>query len=294
MALSQEATGSMPNPSTFSCGLAYHAVLRVEAGRLHEYRVSPASARGAALTAGFLKHVDAQTLLGMAAIDRAMRDSAIPPDSPLRDFDRWGVIAAPRFLGRVTLTPVISNFNVEGAWGVSPHHVPHRSLHSFSGTVSQVFRMHGPNFGAGGGPGCEIEGLLAAASTLTGSTLPGLWLAITRVEPELPPVNGCHIDPNARVEAVVLGLVPVLTGCPFRMELTFGLPKKEGADPFDLSTLAAMVNRLDQGHESSAALGEAGWLTFGPTHKTLAGPHALERFPSRSALSVETDRRMPS
>ena len=294
MALSQEATGSMPNPTTFSCGLAFHAVLRVEAGRLDEFRKAPPNAQGTALSAGFLKHVDAQTLLGMAAIDRALHDSPIPPDSPLRDLDRWGVIAAPRFLGRVTLTPVIANFHVEGAWGVSPHHVPHRSLHSFSGTVSQVFRMHGPNFGAGGGPGSEIEGLIAAASTLAGSALPGLWLAITRVEPELPPVNTNHIDPRATVEAVALGLVPLAAGCPLRLEMTHGLPANEDAGPFDLDTLAAMLNRLDQGNEASAALGQAGWITLRPSPKTLAGPHAIERFPSRSVLTVETDRRVPS
>ena len=292
MAPSQEATGSMPNPLTFSCGLAYHAVLRVGAGRMDEYRKSPPGAGGAPLTAGFLKHVDAQTILGMAAIGRALRDSAFPPDSPMRDLGRWGVVAAPRFLGRASLTPVIANFSVEGAWGVSPHHVPHRSLHSFSGTISQAFGMHGPNFGAGGGPGCEAEGLLAAASTLAGGDLPGLWLVMTRVEPELPPINGCHIDPRSTVEAIALGLAPRAASCPLQMALTHGLPPKEGPGPFDLGTLAAMLLRLDEGHEASAALGAGGWLTLRPSRKTLAGPHAVNRFSSRSALQVETERRM--
>ena len=294
MAPSQEANGSMPNPLTFSCGLAHHAVLRVEAGRLDAFRKSPAGGKGNPLTTGFLKHVDAQTILGMAAIDQALRDSCTAADSPMRDLRRWGVIGAPRFLGRAGLTPVIANFHLEGAWGVSPHHVPHRSLHSFSGTVSQAFGMRGPNFGAGGGPGCEIEGLLAAASTMAGTDLPGLWLLITRVEPELTPVNGCHIDPNSFVEAVALGFVPLAAGCPLQLELTHGMPASESVEPFDLGTLAAMLHHLEQGHETSAALGTAGLLVLRPSRKSLAGPHAVERFPLRSALSVETERRMPS
>ena len=294
MAPSQEATGSMPNPTTFSCGLAFHAVLRVGAGRLDSFRKSPACGKSTPLTAGFLKHVDAQTILGMAALDQAIRDSDLPADSPMRNLSRWGVIGAPRFLGRAGLTPVIANFHIEGAWGVSPHHVPHRSLHSFSGTVSQAFGMHGPNFGAGGGPGCESEGLLAAASTLAGSDLPGLWVLITRVEPELPPVNGCHIDPASTIEAVALGLVPAAEGCPLQMDMTHGLPAREATESFDLGVLAAMLHRLEEGHETSVALGEAGRLTLRPARKTLAGPHAIERFSSRSALPVETERRIPS
>ena len=294
MAPSQEANGSMPNPTTFSCGLAYHAVLRVGAGRLDSFRKSPERGKGTPLTAGFLKHADAQTVIGMAALDQALRESGLPADSALRNMGRWGMIGAPRFLGRAGLTPVIANFHLEGAWGVSPHHVPHRSLHSFSGTVSQAFGMRGPNFGAGGGPGCETEGLLAAASTLASSDLPGLWVVVTRVEPELPPVNGCHIDPRSSVEAVALGLVPLAEGCPLQMDLTHGLPARGPAGPFDLGTLADMIRHLEEGRETSAALGDAGRLTFRPSRRTLAGPHALDRFPSRSALPVETERRIPS
>jgi hypothetical protein len=129
---------------------------------------------------------------------------------------------------------------------------------------------------------------------MAGTDLPGLWLLITRVEPELPPVNGCHIDPKAFVEAVALGLVPSAAGCPLQLELTYGLPARDAVEPFDLGTLAALLRRLEEGHEASAALGAAGRLTLRPSRKTLAGPHDVERFPSRSALPVETERRMPS
>ena len=93
-------------------------------------------------------------------------------------FRDWGVVAAPRFLGQPAMAAALKRFQAEGAWGVSPHLIPHRSLHSISGTVSQALKIHGPNFGVGGGPGGPADALLAAAAMLEGQHLPGVWLVL--------------------------------------------------------------------------------------------------------------------
>src|SRR5439155_169645 len=71
--------------------------------------------------------------------------------------------------------------------GISPHFIPHRSQHAVSGTVSQALKIHGPNFGTGGGPGGAVEALLAGAVLLEGDRLPGVWVVLTGWEPELVP-----------------------------------------------------------------------------------------------------------
>ncbi len=63
--------------------------------------------------------------------------------------------------------------------GVSPMVVPHLSLHSLSGTVSQALHSHGLNFGVSSGPEHVAEGLFAAVTILSEASLPGLWLVLT-------------------------------------------------------------------------------------------------------------------
>ena len=88
-----------------------------------------------------------------------------------------------------------SVFGAEGAWGVSPHLIPQRCLHALSGTVSQALKVHGPNFGVGGGPGGPAEVLLAATSMLHCRHLPGVWAVLTSLYPNVPP------DPDGRPPA---------------------------------------------------------------------------------------------
>jgi hypothetical protein len=131
----------------------------------------------------FLKAAEEQTVLAVAAVARAVADFGLQ-GQPLTD---WGVIAAPRSLGRLAAAEALYKFEVGGAWKVSPFVVPHRSLHSVSGTVSQGFHIHGPNFGVGGHPGAILEGLLAAWTLLEENPLPGLFLVLTECEPEPVP-----------------------------------------------------------------------------------------------------------
>jgi hypothetical protein len=128
----------------------------------------------------FLKHADEQTVVGLAAVFQAIQRHGWAD----HDFTDWGVLAAPRLLGRACMALAVQRFAQEGAWGVSPHLIPHRSLHSTSGTVSQALGIHGPNFGVGGGPLAAAEVMLAAAALMAGGRLPGLWLVLTGWDPE--------------------------------------------------------------------------------------------------------------
>ncbi len=148
-------------------------------------RQRPGPPCGEPLTASALKHLDEQTLVGLAAVYHAIAQHGLSETC----FTDWGILAAPRFLGRANLAVALHRFHLEGAWGISPHLIPHHSLHSLSGTISQALKVHGPNFGVGGGPHAADEGLLTAAALLAGDTVPGVWLILTGYSPELIPEN---------------------------------------------------------------------------------------------------------
>jgi hypothetical protein len=126
-----------------------------------------------------------------------------------KSFDDWGVVAGPRFLGRPAMAAALHRFAAEGAWGVSPHLIPHRSLHSISGTVSQALKIHGPNFGVGGGPNAVLETLLAALALLEGKKLPGVWAVLTGLDPELPPDEAGRMAPGTYCVGLALALTSV-------------------------------------------------------------------------------------
>jgi hypothetical protein len=154
-------------------------------------RQSPGRGLGQPLPAAFLKHADEQTVVALAAVFRAVHHF----DLAQTCFHHWGVIAASCFLGRATLAVALQRFTLEGAWGVSPHLIPHRSLHSVSGTISQALQVHGPNFGVGGGPGSTSEALLVAGALLARDRLPGLWVVLTGWDAE--PVLDLRGGPSA-------------------------------------------------------------------------------------------------
>jgi hypothetical protein len=111
----------------------------------------------------------------LAVVLEAIRRAGLDP----LGFRDWAVVASPRFLGRSAFERAFPDFQAEGAWGVSPHLVPHNSLHSLSGTLSQVLGAHGANLGVGGSPGGEREAFLAAASFLADRSSAGVWVVLT-------------------------------------------------------------------------------------------------------------------
>jgi hypothetical protein len=180
------------------------ATLRATAAELPAFRQGPGLVAGEPLPASFLKHADDQTVAGVVAVLRAIDAGGLGGTS----FRDWGVVAASRFMGRTALASALCRFKAEGAWGVSPHLIPHRSLHSLSGTVSQALKVHGPNFGSGGGPGGAADALLTGTALLHGG-LPGVWVVLTGWGPE--PVTdgqGRVVNPDCVCDAVALALTP--------------------------------------------------------------------------------------
>lgn len=163
------------------------------------------------LSASTLKHLDEQTLAGLLAIAHAIDEHELGGT----DFGGWGVLAAPRFLGRTALLHALQRYAAEGAWGISPHIIPHHTLHSVPGTVSMALQIHGPNFGIDGGAGAVAQMVLAAASMLADGRLPGLWLLATGWSPEPDPAPMGHTastGPDPICLAVALALVPDRVG----------------------------------------------------------------------------------
>ncbi|OAI51801.1 hypothetical protein AYO44_04855 [Planctomycetaceae bacterium SCGC AG-212-F19] len=185
----------------FCCAIHGSGTVQFTAAEIHELRRRPFHGCEQAHRTASLKHVDPQTLAALLAVERSAHASGL-------DLDRmtdWGVIAAPRTPGRATISGALEKFGREGAWSVSPHLVPHCSLHSPSGTISQFWHMQGPNLGVGGFPGNEAHALLVAAAMLAEGSVSGLWVVWTGWQPE--PVPGAS-ENEAVCRAAALALVP--------------------------------------------------------------------------------------
>jgi hypothetical protein len=163
-----------------SCDVIAWGSHRSSAADLPALRKSPGTLGVEPLPNGLLRHVDEQTVVAVAAVLEAIRASGMGPSG----FGRWSVLAAPRFLGRAKFEKAFPQYREEGGWGVSPHLVPGHSLHSPSGTISQVLHAHGPNLGIGGTPGGERQALLVAATWLDAGWSEGVWLVVTSRDPE--------------------------------------------------------------------------------------------------------------
>jgi len=153
------------------------------------------------LSVSFLKHSEDQTVLALHAVLTTIADAGWQHQS----FVDWGVVAAPNFFGRISIARTAERFQTEGAWGISPHLIPHQSLHAVSGTISQALQIHGPNFGVGGGPNSGADAFLLAATLLADGGPPGLWLILSGYEAELVPVP-VNATPAPHCHGVALAL----------------------------------------------------------------------------------------
>jgi hypothetical protein len=196
---------SLARSCAVCCEVAADAVVRASLESLAELRRNPGPVPGEPPPASLLKHADEQTVAGLCAVYQAIAKAGWQTTC----FRDWGVVAAPRFLGRPAMAAALQRFAAEGAWGVSPHLIPHRSLHSVSGTVSQALKIHGPNFGVGGGPGGTNEALLAATALLERKQLPGVWVVLTCLSPESPPDEAGRMPPGTQAIGLALALTPI-------------------------------------------------------------------------------------
>lgn len=267
----------MDAKTTVACGLAALGRLRVPIEALAELRRRPGPAP-ASFPPSFLKHSEEQTVYGLAAVYHAINDFGLDPAS----FRDWGVLAAPRFLARTTIGANMTRFAQEGAWGVSPHVIPHRSLHSLSGSISQALKIQGPNFGIGGGPNAPGELLLNALALLEGQRLPGLWVVATEFQPDPAPQPA----PGSMVLGLAMGLVPWSASSTLP-RLTLSLAAHPGkTEPLRLDRL---LNGFEPapGTTSRVELDQGGWLevAWPPSARPAPVPVSCP-----SPLAVETER----
>ncbi len=269
------------------CDVVAFGAVQASMDMLPVLRRRPGPGLGEALPVTFLKNADEQTVVALAAVLQAIHDFQMTPTC----FTDWGIVAAPCFLGRSTLVVCLQRFAAEGAWGVSPHYIPHRSQHAVSGTISQALKIHGPNFGTGGGPGGAVEAIVAGAVLVEGDRLPGAWVVLTAWDPELIPDASGNATTPSICKAIALALVAPRPGSQgVRLRVSPGahhLNGKRGtgqAAP-TLSSLHALLTTLASSQTPPAVvvwqLPGGGWLELGKggsdsgmTAKTVPPRHA--------------------
>jgi hypothetical protein len=232
-----------------ACDVAAHAWLRVPLDALPELRRRPGPGFESPLPVSTLKQADEQSVAAVAAVAHALHDHGLDA-AACRD---WAVLAAPHYMGRSAIAAGLQRYQTEGAWGASPHLPPHRSLHSPSGTVSQLFKIHGPNYGVCGGPGCATELLAAAAAVIDARRVPGVWAVLTAFDPDQPPDRAGALAPGAHCAALALALTParVGSGAVLRLRVVGPAaavppPDRESAPALDLFTLKGVLDALTQ------------------------------------------------
>jgi hypothetical protein len=236
------------------CDLIAHAAVRVDLASVGELRRQPGPPGIAAVPANFLKHADEQTVAGLSAIYHAIAAHDLQGVS----FAEWGVLAAPRFLGRSAMIVSLQRYLAEGAWGVSPHMIPHRSLHALSGTISHALKIKGPNFGVGGGPVGGVEILLAAASLLARDGVPGLWVVWTALEPDGAMDLAGRGDPATLCRALAVALAPARThgrGLRLRLEVGHTTADDRAECTTDYFYLETLLNELGPGRGYGRGVG---------------------------------------
>ena len=170
--------------------------LSVRATDLAGVRNQLASTFAQTLSMGVLKQTDEQGLVALLAMHRALDEARLS----LEEITAWGVVASARCPGRRRIAESLVKFREQGAWSASPHLIPHLSLHSLPGLISQCFCLHGPNIGSGGLVGSEREAFWAALALLHGERLPGVWIVLTAWDQEALDAT------SLSCQAVVLGL----------------------------------------------------------------------------------------
>jgi hypothetical protein len=166
--------------------------LRPQPGPIYRKPVGPKTFRFA----------DDLTVAGMAAMLHAIDDFGMHNWT----FADWGMVAAPRFAGRMITAMNIVKSKTDPHFSISPHTIPNLCLHSASGAASVAFGIHGPNLGVGGGPGAVPEALVAAMSVLAENRIPGIWVVLAEFNPEPRPDGAGKCVNAVTAHAVAIAL----------------------------------------------------------------------------------------
>jgi hypothetical protein len=169
-------TTEMP---ALSVAVRARATVSAAPGEVADLRKQAAGAWGSAVGGSLAKHLDDQTAAILLAVRHAADAAGLTP----ADWAGWGAVAVPRAPGREVTGRQLDKFASEGPWGVSPHVIPHCSLHSAAGVLSLALGLSGPNLGVGGLPGREGEAVRVALPLVAGGLVPGMWLAWAGVCP---------------------------------------------------------------------------------------------------------------
>lgn len=234
--------GGPPRDSGLVGSIVGHGTCRATREQLSEWRKRPAagSERDARIAPSLLRYSDEQTIAGViASFDAADRMGAEPAR-----FKDWGLVAAPRYLGRSNLALTLQRFGAEGVWGTSPHLIPHFALHSASGTISQALGIQGPNIGVGGGLHSAAEGFLAALSWLKLGIVPGTLLVLSGWSPELRPARDGVPASAEECQALTLALVAEPGEARPRLRVATGAEGTSIASP---AALGRLIEALCEG-----------------------------------------------
>jgi hypothetical protein len=166
-----------------ACAVESHGVVRVPIEEIASLRTKSSWFNGRKLPASLLKHADYQTVLSIAAVSRAIDEVGWQTKS----FDEWGVLAAPRFLGRLNAAGAIERYRQSGVTGISPLLVATLTLHAVAGSLSLALQSHGFNYGIGGGHGHLAEVLLAGLAAREDNGVAGVWVVASQFSPEPVP-----------------------------------------------------------------------------------------------------------
>ena len=187
-----------------SCRVAARGSAIVPLAQVDAIRAKLAQNNGKPIPLKHVKNSDEQTIAGLSALFQAVRAAGWEE----RTFRDWGVVGAPRFLGRMSVTTTLNKYLTDPRYSVSPHIIPNQSLHSLASTVSLVLNVQGPNFGVGGGPQHVADAFLAGLRAAISGRQPGVWLVISEFDPEpIPDVAGKPTN-DVVAHAVALALEP--------------------------------------------------------------------------------------
>ena len=220
-------------------------------------RKSPPAYPGVQVSGHFLKHADEQTIVALLALKQAHDRYQIDP----RELAGWGIVAAPRYIGRLTGANVLYKFPRGGTSAVAPHIVAQCSLHSVAGAASIAMGMHGPNVGIGGGEWAIGDGLAAALTLFEMAQVPGVWLLLTEFDSEpIPDEEGRPLnDPTCH--AVALALQPGVAGAS-AVTLRPGSHTRSLRASYPEATVAEIAACIDAAHRGLPARW-ACWLPWG-------------------------------